>query len=55
VALTAGAYAADRRRCAECGMNDFLAKPVKLDELAVSLMQWLKWEAPWDPPSDRDQ
>jgi CheY-like chemotaxis protein len=41
VALTAGAYAADRRRCAECGMNDFLAKPVKLDELAVSLGKWL--------------
>ncbi|WP_371322821.1 PhnD/SsuA/transferrin family substrate-binding protein [Dechloromonas sp. ZY10] len=37
VALTAGAFAEDRERCEACGMDAFLAKPLKLDELLAVL------------------
>ena len=34
VALTGGVSEWDRQRCLECGMNDFLAKPLRTEELA---------------------
>ena len=41
VALTAGAFAEDRQRCLDAGMDDFLAKPVELQMLRSILMQHL--------------
>ncbi len=41
VALTAGAFEDDHRRCLEAGMDAFLTKPVKLDELVSVLGRWL--------------
>jgi len=41
VALTAGAFEDDRRRCMEAGMDDFLTKPVMIDELVAMLEKWL--------------
>jgi CheY-like chemotaxis protein len=41
VALTAGAFEDDHRRCLEAGMDAFLTKPVKLDELVGVLGRWL--------------
>jgi signal transduction histidine kinase/ActR/RegA family two-component response regulator len=39
VALTAGVMPGDRERCAEAGMDDFVAKPVQLDEVRKALLR----------------
>jgi signal transduction histidine kinase/ActR/RegA family two-component response regulator len=41
VALTAGATASDRQRALASGMDDYLAKPVRREELASLLDRWL--------------
>ena len=41
IALTAGAFEDDRRRCMEAGLDDFLTKPVIVDELVAMLEKWL--------------
>jgi CheY-like chemotaxis protein len=42
VALTAGAFEEDRQRCMDVGMDDFIAKPVSLNDLATVISKWLK-------------
>ncbi|MBU1384598.1 MAG: response regulator [Alphaproteobacteria bacterium] len=42
VALTANAFAEDRRACLEAGMDDHLVKPLELDALRASLARWTK-------------
>jgi CheY-like chemotaxis protein len=37
IALTAAALPEERNRCLEAGMNDFLAKPIKLAEIRRAL------------------
>lgn len=39
IAVTANAFDSDREECLAIGMNDFLAKPVRSEQLAVSLRQ----------------
>jgi CheY-like chemotaxis protein/HPt (histidine-containing phosphotransfer) domain-containing protein len=41
VAMTANAMQGDRKRCMDAGMNDYLAKPVKPEELAEVLERWI--------------
>ncbi len=42
IALTAHAFDEDRKRCREAGMDDFLSKPVLLEDLRATLATWLK-------------
>lgn len=41
IALTAGAFAEDRERCVNAGMDDFLTKPISLEALDAMLGRWL--------------
>jgi PAS domain S-box-containing protein len=42
IALTAGALEGDRQRCLDAGMDDYLSKPLRLEELARALAKFVK-------------
>ncbi|MBN8477264.1 response regulator [Sulfuritalea sp.] len=41
IAMTANAFAEDRARCIEAGMNDFISKPVNPNALFEMILKWL--------------
>jgi CheY-like chemotaxis protein len=45
IAMTACAFTEDREACLKSGMNDYLSKPVRVQELAAKLEFWLSQPA----------
>jgi len=46
IALTADALSGTDRRCRDCGMDDFIAKPIDIALLDAALRRWLPAAAP---------
>ncbi|UTW10071.1 ATP-binding protein [Marinobacterium rhizophilum] len=46
VALTANALKGEARRCVEAGMDDYLSKPARLEELQAMLEKWMPAQGP---------
>ena len=40
IAVTANAFADDRNRCLEAGMNDHISKPISREQLELSIARW---------------
>jgi PAS domain S-box-containing protein len=40
IAMTANALKEDRDRCLDCGMDDYLSKPIRKEMLAAKLSEW---------------
>ncbi|CAN5784756.1 hypothetical protein BH11PSE8_BH11PSE8_33160 [soil metagenome] len=48
VAMTANAYPEDRAEYQRSGMNDFVAKPIRLEALYAAMLRWVRPTAPRD-------
>ncbi|GEM_PF-260932 len=55
IALTANAFVQDQEKCLSCGMDDFLSKPITLEQLENCLSQWLKTKIKEDKNRENPQ
>ena len=46
VAMTANAMMSDEDKCLRCGMDDYISKPIDIDELKEVLGQWMRFSTP---------
>ncbi len=54
VALTGHALQADREKCLQTGMDDYLSKPFNMQQLWSVLARWLPWKASMDVRESSD-
>ncbi|HEY9105550.1 MAG TPA: response regulator, partial [Roseateles sp.] len=56
IAMTANAMAGDRQKALDAGMNDHVAKPIRIDDLFATLARWVRpaQPAPQSPPATID-
>ncbi len=45
IALTANAMTGDKEKCIQSGMNDYISKPMRINDLAETLHKWILSEA----------
>ncbi len=46
IALTAHAVQGDREKCLSVGMNDYITKPIGIENFFTTLLRWVKLESP---------
>jgi two-component system sensor histidine kinase/response regulator len=55
IAMTASALRGDRDRCMAAGMNDYVAKPIDVEQLFTTLLRWVKVSRPMPAPAAPEQ
>ncbi len=51
VAMTAEAMSGSRECCIEAGMDDYIAKPIKLEDVMAAIRKWVPSRLPCNSPS----
>jgi len=55
VAMTANAMKGDRQKCLDTGMDDYVVKPIKTEELQMVLTRWLAQQKPREEIQDNPE
>ena len=51
IAVTANAFADDRKACMDAGMDDYIGKPFSIEQLSESMLKWVKPAGAGDQPA----
>ncbi|MGB3620526.1 MAG: response regulator, partial [Ketobacter sp.] len=55
IAMTASVVEGEQQRCLSCGMDDYLSKPVNVEELSAKIRQWLGAKDDVSSPTESDR
>ncbi|MCW8875831.1 MAG: YfiR/HmsC family protein, partial [Kangiellaceae bacterium] len=51
IAMTANAMGGDKEKCLASGMNDYISKPIRINEFFETISKWIKTKEELMPPS----